>query len=229
MDFPDVESTLISIRAPPTSYRSDGRPVYTLPVIVDPHTGAVISNPIHIAEHLERQYPARQIFPEGSRALQSLFVHYIEDVFIKPLLPIMVPLTYQGLPERARSHFLNGTNPGSAYASTSSNASTYSTPSPTPLHLVQNPLDASQRDQAWKAIQHQFDLLASMLDRNAGDGVGDGVVVMGRDVSYADFALCAVLIWIERMAPREWATIRTWNRGRWGELYKRCRDFMDVY
>lgn len=195
-----------SIGAPPSMVRSDGRAVYTLPVIVDPTRNSaapeIISNPNNIAEYLESSYPARPVFPEGTRALQSLFVHFIQEIFAKPLLPIMLPLSHQKLPERTQSHFRGG--PAG--------------------HTLTGP----QREQAWQAVKEQFDFLSTMLDKNSGDG--DGVVAMGHDVSYADFALCSVLIWIERMAAHDgWARIRTWNGGRWQRLYERCREYMDEF
>ena len=172
IEFSDVEATLRTIGARPTSYKPDGRPVYTLPAIVDPmrsrHAPVVLSNANDIADHLEATYPARPIFPEGSRALQALFVYYIQDIFVKPLLPILVPLTHQRLPERSQAHFRHG---GA---------------SPPPVGLV-----GPQREQAWAAVREQFNFLASILDKNTLGG--DGVVAMGRDVTYADFALCSVL------------------------------------
>ena len=163
--------------APPTSHKPDGRPVYTLPVIVDPMrnpaTPLVLSNASTIAEYLEAAYPARPIFPEGSRALQTLFAHYVQDVFVKPLLPILVPLTHQRLPERSQAHFRHG---GGGAA----------TPGPAGA-----PLTSAQYEQAWAAAREQFTFLASVLEKNTTDG--NGVVAMGRDVSYADFALCSVL------------------------------------
>ena len=173
IEFTDVEDTLRAIGAPPSARKPDGRPVYTLPVIVDPlrslNAPVILSNVNNIADYLEATYPARSIFPEGSRALQALFVHYIQDIFAKPLLPILVPLTHQRLPERSQAHF--GHRGGH---------------SPAPPVLV-----GHQREQAWAAVKDQFDFLASILDKNTSDG--NGVVVMGRDVSYADFALCSVL------------------------------------
>lgn len=173
VEFSDVEATLRMIGAPPTSKRSDGRPVYTLPVIVDPswsqNAPTILSNANVIAEYLESAYPARPIFPEGSRALQTLFVHYIQDIFVKPLLPILVPLTHQRLPERSQAHFRHGCG---------------HTPSTTTLA-------GPQHEQAWAAVKEQFNFLATILDKNNSDG--SSVVAMGRDVSYADFALCSVL------------------------------------
>ena len=50
-----------------------------------------------------------------------------------------------------------------------------------------------EREQAWRAAKDQFSFLASIMDKNRGDIAADGIVVMGRNVSYADFALCSVL------------------------------------
>ncbi|KAG5644427.1 hypothetical protein DXG03_008522 [Asterophora parasitica] len=205
VEFSDVEATVRSIGAPPSSVRSDGRAVYALPVIIDttrnPMKPEVLANTNHIAEYLEAAYPARPVFPEGARAVQTLFVHYIQEVFAKPLLPIMVPLSHQQLQMRGARVLQH---PAPAY------------------------LSGPQREHAWQAVKEQFDFLAMILDKNIGDG--DGTVAMGRDVSYADFALCSVLIWIERMAAHDgWARVRTWNNGRWHRLWERCREYMDEY
>lgn len=169
VEFADVENTLRAIGAPPSSIRHDGRPVFSLPVIVDssqsPTRPTVLSRADTIAEYLELTYPARPIFPDGSRALQNLFVHFIHEVLAKPLLPILVPLSHQRLPERSQAHF-----PGGAA-----------------------PLGSAEREQAWRAAKDQFNFLAKMMDKNIGDSTCDGIVVMGRSVTYADFALCSVL------------------------------------
>lgn len=208
VELADVETTLRSLGAPPSSVRADGRPVYSLPVIVDPRQGqqpVVLSRADHIAEYLEATYPARAIFPEGARAVQSLFVHYVHEVLAKPLLPILVPLSHQRLPERSQAHFPAGA-------------------------AVPPPLGAAEREHAWRAAKDQFAFLAALMDKNAADPACDGVVVMGRSVTYADFALCSVLIWIEQVSPRDgWARVRTWDNGRWDRLRAKCREYMDVY
>ncbi|KAF8153506.1 hypothetical protein K438DRAFT_2078810 [Mycena galopus ATCC 62051] len=206
VEFPDVETTLRAIGAPPSSRRSDNRPVYTLPVIVDPTRNPrepqILSNTNSIAEYLEANYPARPVFPEGSRALQILFVHYIQDFFVKPLLPIMVPVSYDRLPARTQTHF-HGTSP--------------------PPHPL---LPGPAREHAWQLVKAQFDFLAIILGKNSD---GDTLVTQGRHLSYADFALCAVLLWIEHMAPQDgWVRIRDWNDGRWARLRNRCQEYMDV-
>ncbi|KAE9406724.1 hypothetical protein BT96DRAFT_971732 [Gymnopus androsaceus JB14] len=201
VEFADVEATLRGIGAPPSTFRSDGRPVYTLPVLTDPtqspYTPVVLSNTNNISEYLESTYPSPAVFPQGSRALQSLFVHYIQEVFAKPLLPIMVPISHQQLSDRSQRHLRN-------------HSSSLSAAYNPPTHSSSHPLPPGpQREQAWLAVKEQFDFLDTILAKNSGDG--DGIVAMGREVSYADFALCSVLVWIVRIAPHDWARVRSWN------------------
>ncbi|KAI0826579.1 hypothetical protein BC628DRAFT_1410195 [Trametes gibbosa] len=210
IELSDIEDTLHSLDAPPTAKKPNGRAIYTLPVIVDTlrprGTPVVLSNADRIVEYLETAYPARPIFPEGSRAVQALFSHYVQEVFVQPLLPILIPLTHQRLPERSQSRF---------------------------GHRSFSPASAPQvgsltHDQAWLAVKEQFNFLAGILDKNNSDRTG--TVAMGPDVTYADFAVCSVLIWVEKISPHDcWARIREWNGGRWARLYGRCRDYMDVY
>ncbi|KAJ7241644.1 hypothetical protein C8J57DRAFT_1438765 [Mycena rebaudengoi] len=201
VEFPDVEATLRAIGAPASAVRSDGRPIYTLPVVA-PH---ILANTNNIAEYLEAAYPARPVFPEGTRALQSLFVHYIQEIFVKPLLPIMVPLSHQSLPERS-----HGGGPSS------------------PQVVSDASCRPSSVNRRGAQVKEQFDFLSMILDKNVGDG--DGMVACGHEVSYADFALCSVLIWIQRMAAQDgWMRIREWNGGRWARLWERCKAYMDEY
>ncbi|EIM83835.1 uncharacterized protein STEHIDRAFT_61847 [Stereum hirsutum FP-91666 SS1] len=212
IDFNDVEHTLRSINAPPTAVSREGRPIYSLPAIVDPlrgtgHRPVVLTNVNTIAEYLEVTYPARPVFPDGARALQIIFVHYLNDVLLKPLLPIMVPLSHSRLPERSQAHFRAGSSHGGGSALGEAGPA---------------------REQAWSAVKEKFDFLALVLDKNAGAD-GDGTVAMGRELSYADFAMCSVLVWVERMSPHDgWVRMRQWGGGRWVRLWDRCREYMDV-
>ena len=197
-----------SIGAQSTTRRPDGRHSYTLPVIVDPirtpNTPVVLSNPSVIAEYLEITYPARPLFPDGTKALQTLFVHYLQEVFSKPILPLMIPLSARGLPERSQAHLFSGQPPSDPYP-----------PGP-------------HREQQWQQVKDSFNFLANVMDKNSGED-GDRDLACGRDISYADFALVSILIWIERVSPHEgWPRIRSWNGGRWSRLMERCRQYMDV-
>ena len=123
----------------------------------------------------------------------------------KPLLPILIPDSASRLPERSLAYlFPSGQRP------------------------AQMALSGPDRERAWASVRNNFEFLSSILDKNNGDD-GDGVVVSGRDVTISDLALCAILIWIERVSPQDgWLRVRSWNGGRWGRLMERCRDYMDV-
>lgn len=210
VEYHDVERTLRSVGAPPASIGRDGRPVYALPAILVPQRPSespiVLSSANVIVEYLETAFPARPIFPEGSRALQAAFVHYLNDVVAKPLLAIMIPLSHMRLPEHVQTHFRGSSTAGM------------------PGYLTPGP----QREQAWLAVKEKFDFLAGLLDKNSGPD-GDGLVAMGRELSYADFAICSLLLWIERVSPHDgWSRMRQWSGGRWVRLWERCRDYMDV-
>lgn len=231
VEFPDIEKTLRTINAPPTSIRPDGQPVYTLPAILDPiHISSstypdpsgsrsqphpvVLTHTNTIAEYLECTYPARPVVPEGTRALQALFVHYVTEIFIQPLLPIMVPLSHQRLPPHVQNHFRVGVDADDREVGDGAAGEQH----------------AWRREEKWAAVQAQFASLAGILEKNAGDGDGDGVVVMGHELTYADFAICSVLIWIEKIAPHEgWTRVREWDGGRWWRLWERCKEYMDVF
>ena len=210
VEYQDVERTLRSIGAPPSSVGRDGRPVYTLPAILVPQRPSeppiVLSSTNAIVEYLETTHPARPVFPDGSRAIQSAFVHYLNDVLVKPLLAIMIPLSHMRLPEHVQAHFRGPTMTGM------------------PGYLAPGP----QREGAWLAVKEKFDFLATLLDKNSGPD-GDGIVAMGRELSYADFAICSLLVWIERVSPHDgWLRMRQWSGGRWVRLWDRCKDYMDV-
>jgi glutathione S-transferase len=167
---------------------------------------ATLSDPRKIAIYLENAYPARPVFPDGSRAVQILFAHYVQHVFTRPLLPIMVPMSHHRLPELDQQ-FLR--------PSTSSSAD----------RVMPSYAAGPQRDAAWAAVKEQFDFLAKILDEN----LDAGSVVQGHQVTYADFVLCSVLMWIEKVAPRDgWQLVRQWNNGRWANVWDACRPHMEV-
>lgn len=201
VELPDVERTLRSIGAPPTTHRADGTPVYNLPVIVNhTHAGApeVVVGAERIAEYLDMRYPACLVFPEGARAPQMLLVQWMMETWARPVLAVMGPLSFAGLGERSREWV-------------------------GPLSAVRQRSAGTQ--EQWELVRQKFDSLARELDR----GDGDGTVVMGQEVTYADFALCSVLVWIRNAAPYVvWEMVKTWNGGRWQRLWDRCSRYMDV-
>lgn len=211
LNFHDVDREMRSIGAPAVGRSADGRSIYTLPVIVVParqrSPSRILSKVEDIAEYLEVEFPARPVFPQGTKALQTLYVHYLMNVFAKPLLPIMIPSSAELLPESSRAHFFGQQGPPRTH------------------------MTREDTEQIWAALKQNFDFLAGVIDKNGtteamGDG-GRGVFVSGQYPTYADFVLCSLLVWIKTVSPNNaWSIIKRWNEGRWERLLRDLNDYI---
>ncbi|KAK0237618.1 hypothetical protein EDD85DRAFT_1022854 [Armillaria nabsnona] len=75
VEIPDVKALAKKIGAAPTSMWPDESPKYTIPIIQDHSTGAVISDSPAIAAYLNKTYPSSGpvLIPSGTLALQLAF------------------------------------------------------------------------------------------------------------------------------------------------------------
>ncbi|EGN93794.1 hypothetical protein SERLA73DRAFT_144791, partial [Serpula lacrymans var. lacrymans S7.3] len=70
IEAPDIEERMKVIGAKPTRVKSDGSDFYTLPVIEDPSTGAIVSDSLVIVEYLDKTYASTPaVLPPDTRAL----------------------------------------------------------------------------------------------------------------------------------------------------------------
>ncbi|KAK0457983.1 uncharacterized protein EV420DRAFT_1643337 [Desarmillaria tabescens] len=85
VELPNVEALAIRIGAPPTGVKPDGKsPFYTIPIIQDPSTGAVVSESAAIAEYLDKTYPTSgpTLIPAGTKVLQLAFRDAVAESFV---------------------------------------------------------------------------------------------------------------------------------------------------
>ncbi|SJK98890.1 uncharacterized protein ARMOST_02165 [Armillaria ostoyae] len=93
VEIPDVEALAEKISAVLTGDRPDGvSPEYTIPIIRDHSTGAVLSNSPGITIYLGKTYPSSGpvLIPAGTIALQPAFTDAVNEVFEH----LRVPLFY---------------------------------------------------------------------------------------------------------------------------------------
>lgn len=110
LEYPDIEPTFRSIGAIPISPKPDGSgPFYTLPVIVDPSRRTpsggptIITDSWNIAEYLDNVYPSPGLlFPEGTKALQALFLNHVTTTLFYPIVRILTPPLLDFLNEASR-------------------------------------------------------------------------------------------------------------------------------
>ncbi|KAI0033276.1 hypothetical protein K488DRAFT_85044 [Vararia minispora EC-137] len=99
----DVESEAIKAGAQPTTERA-GKPLYTVPFIVDPSTGRVVSDSPKIAVYLDEQYPdTPALGPSGSEA-EKRTLERAERVF-GSLRAVCLSRMWDTLPLRTQAYF----------------------------------------------------------------------------------------------------------------------------
>lgn len=219
ISLPDIAPTLTALGLEPLTGK--GHP-YTLPVISDPSPEGsglpptIIRDSVEIARYLDIKYPdiERPLFPAGSHALQALFIHCVQSL-IPSFRDLFIPLAPAILNEEALPYYHR-----------------------TRAAILGKPVDEAQLkgvalEEAWKKLEQEFGVLDSCLranDPNLG-GVG-GDLVLGNQVSFADFVLVGFFAWMNRIPEAEggfpWDRVRLWHGGRWERMWKRCEDYLEV-
>ncbi|KAA1475686.1 hypothetical protein DENSPDRAFT_842497 [Dentipellis sp. KUC8613] len=199
VEYPDIEGVCKKLGAQPTGLR-EGQPLYTLPVLEDPNTGAIISESFSIAEYLDATYPnTLQLIPKGTKALQIMFRDIFEEkVFWKMLETQVLRIVAQLSPEsavfwREKVGKVLGKKPEDLLP------------------------DERAKEERWnQALQG-----LSVLDRWASQNES-GPFIMGDVPSFADAVLTAHLIWLKTLGgaeSKEWISVMEADGGRWARLY----------
>ena len=194
VEFPDIAPKFKEIGASPLK-RPDGTEQYTVPVLSDPNTGALITDSWVIAEYLDKTYPEKPIFPDGSKGLISAFDSALEALggasFRFSLLR-----TSQILNERSQEYFIT-----TREVALGDKVDEWSPEGP-------------QRDAHWEIIEKQYyDSAKRWYDKV------EGKWVMGDTFSYADIILAARSLWFKRVyLDDEWKRIASLHDGKWEKL-----------
>ena len=207
MEYPDIEAACKKIGAPPSGTRLD-KPLYTAPAIVDPNTGAVISESFKIALYLDKQYPdTPRLFPEGSHALQSALVEAIGDRLLFGMFPVQALDIVGQFTPRAQEWFRESRRPfvGELEA------------------LV------PQGEKKAEAVKNFITVLDD-ITRWIEQGGQGGLFVGGDKPTHVDTVIAATLTTIERVAGNGdlWKAIVVANGGRWGRFFKAFEQWSSV-
>ncbi|KAJ7644273.1 hypothetical protein FB45DRAFT_292487 [Roridomyces roridus] len=204
VEIPDIGDLCKKIGAAPSAINEDGSPYYTLPVIQDPNTGAVIADSLKIASYLDETYPdTPRLLPPGTRALQKGFRAGVEASAVPGSLAFMLPAMVQILRPRSAEYFVR-----TREASLGHKLSELSPTSET-------------REAAWRKFESGFGKVSSWMD-------DDGVFFMGDTASLADFAVAGIMQWFRSVLGREsaeWKDIERWHGGRWAKLVSALQKY----
>ncbi|KAF9063083.1 hypothetical protein BDP27DRAFT_1335619 [Rhodocollybia butyracea] len=209
IEYPDIEPTMKKLGARPTSLRGDGSPMYTLPVIHDDSTGAIISDSALIAEYLDKTYPtSTELIPRGTHTLQAAFRGLIESK--------MFPLGLLVVPELIRE-VVNG--PSAEYMTS------HYLPKFGISDLATWTLSEEQRIAEWDKVKELLGSVHVMMK-------AEDKWIMGDEISFADFAVASVFEMIKAAVGKgseDWKRVLSWHDGRWDRMMTELERYRAIY
>ncbi|KXS10235.1 hypothetical protein M427DRAFT_62641 [Gonapodya prolifera JEL478] len=221
VQMPDIPTVRRGLGLEACRKFADGTDFYTLPIVTDPSTGAVVGDSFDIAAYLQSTYPnagAGDLFPE-----QDLSYEFPEN------LPLLVPLSdHTGKPHPSYALFaakVDATftahtqltvggfpfDPASEAASRVEFARRAMVPQLEVLTLT-----GDSRERAMKTFEDTLGVLAAMLKRDPS-----GPFLLGKRASYADLVIVGWLrMFWGTLRKEEWERLCKWHDGGFGRLYE---------
>ncbi|KAL1705806.1 hypothetical protein EV121DRAFT_258104 [Schizophyllum commune] len=200
VEMSDIAATCKKIGAAPTAPPGGPLPEYTVPVIVDPNTGAVVSDSILIAAYLDATYPNRpRILPEGTTALQRVFADDFGMRVTQPLIQWTSLTAMRVFTKRTVEYIRRTREPllGMSFEA-------FFTP--------------ERADQGRKAAIEGLGHFAEALEQQEKATGKASMFVMGDTPSHADFVVAGQLMFLRKAYKNGWEEVRTLHGGRWSRL-----------
>ncbi|KAF5363154.1 hypothetical protein D9758_008341 [Tetrapyrgos nigripes] len=213
VEYPDVESTLKAAGIAPSSIKPDGTPLYTQPAIIDPSTGAALSDSFVIAEYLDKTYPdTPSVVPKGTRGLQAAFIDGIIPC-IAPLFAFGMKQSCDVLMNPRSAEYFRRTRKEMVLGGKSVD------------EIV--PKGESAREE-WKKLEAGFGKMAGWYGPQGQGNDNSNRFIMGENPILGDFAIGGWLVYCKNAwgeESQEWKDIASWNDGRWGRLLESLEEY----
>ena len=208
VEYPDIEAVCKKIGARPTEKKADGSDAYTLPVLYDPRTQRTVSDSWAIARYLDHAYPdTPRVFPAGSVALQKAWQMLVGPTVLMPVLHIQLPHICGILPPRSAEYFRR-----------------------TREVAFGKKLEEVPSEGDWVKLEEGLGRVKTCLEEN---GEGKDMLVMGDQITYADFILAGIFIWVRKTMGEEseaWKRLTALHGGKWLKYLAQFSkyEFVDV-
>ncbi|KAF5348514.1 hypothetical protein D9756_009567 [Leucocoprinus leucothites] len=208
VDFEDIDRVIREAGIPPSHHNADGKPMHTVPSIIDDATGAAVTDSYKIAEYLDKQYPdTPRAFPVGTEALQGAFYRYYNDN-IRELSLLLVPSVPDILRKEASLEYF--------YRSR--------------LASFGKPVDqirpvGEELEKLWEKLHAVHDTLEGWYTKSSGS------FLVGDTPSFGDFTLAGRLQAMKIVHgedSEDWKKLSTVNNGRWAKLLKDLEKYASV-
>ncbi|KAF8074142.1 glutathione S-transferase [Lyophyllum atratum] len=211
LEYLDIEPLCKKIGASPTEVR-EGVPLYTLPVIHDPSTGAVVADSAVIAQYLDASYPdTPTLFPPGTYALQHAFI----DAFMYELAALWQFV----VPVPAR-HFMS---PAAVeyYRKAKEPAFGKKLEDMTPV--------GKERDEEWAKVKMGFEVIEGWFKQSEADG---GPYLLGANIAFVDLAVVSFMMAFKKTLGAEsesgWKDVNEWSKGRWEDYLQLFTKYQTI-
>ncbi|KAI0058409.1 hypothetical protein BV25DRAFT_1830054 [Artomyces pyxidatus] len=196
LEYPDIKQAMKELGAQPTGTR-DGAPLYTLPVIHDPTTGAVVAESLQICKYLDEQYPdTPRLLPTPSRALQVAFLNtYVGECLMGPTLSLVVGHSARQLNPRSEEYF----------------------------RWMMTKVLGKPEEEVARTAEDREALLKKLINamEQLGGWKGEYPFLGGDVVSYADVLVAAPLKWFALVGDEsEWDRVQKAIAEKWGSFLK---------
>ncbi|GJF00933.1 glutathione S-transferase [Phanerochaete sordida] len=205
LEYPDIEPTAKGLGGAPTDKKPDGSDFYTLPMIYDPNTKAVITNSAAIAKYLDNAYPdTPRVFPAGTDAFQAAFLETAwANVGIHVFMLVILDTANHMFP---RSH---------AYFRATREAK------------FGNKLENLATEDEWAAVEAGLARWKGYLEAN---GEGGDLLFMGAQgtVTYSDLQIAALFVWAKTVwgeNSERWKRLTALQGGKWAKFYAQFAKF----
>ncbi|KIO34738.1 hypothetical protein M407DRAFT_3358 [Tulasnella calospora MUT 4182] len=215
VSYGDIEPTLKSLGFQSSAISRTGKEFFTLPVISDPspepggEPTLVVDSQV-IAEYLDSKYPERPLLPEGTKALQAMFLKWTQTNLLPHFIQLVVPQV-TGILDDPGAEYFNRTREKMFGKK------------------LTDICVGEERTVSLAALEKELATLDGHIARNGG-----GDFLMGTIPSYADILLCSFFMWAKRVPTTRdpgfktvFEIIKGWHGGRWERLQTWSEQFAE--
>ncbi|KAJ7597744.1 hypothetical protein C8J56DRAFT_1159586 [Mycena floridula] len=209
LEYPEIEELAISLGAEPTTTLPNGDQLYTLPMIHDLSTGAVVNDSAKIAQYLDEQYPETpRVLAPGTHGLYQAFLETFMNNILSPTWSFVMP------------YFPNILNPPSLEYYRKAREPRFGKT----LEGMRPDTEEGKEEQ-WRKVEAAFGRMAKWMPK-------DSLFIMGGDKpTFPDFAIGAALIGYELTfgeEGEEWKIMSKFDDGRWARTLRAWDKYRDV-
>ncbi|KAG2348089.1 hypothetical protein BDR05DRAFT_957747 [Suillus weaverae] len=187
VEYSDISVAMKAVGAKPNK-RRDGSDVYTVPVLSDPNTGALITDSLEIASYLEKTYPEKPIFPNNSEPLIRAFDSDHLSL-VRPAIKSIYTRSAEILSPASAKFFIGLRSKD-----------------------IPLPWDAKY-DEDWDLLEKGYNTIYEWYQKTDGKWIM-GDTFSYPDIVVA----CYLLWYKRVMKEEEWVRICSWNGGKWAQV-----------